>query len=289
MATEGRKSAGAPSGARRGSTGALAAAGPRIEVPAGDPLALARALAVAPAGALLLVPEGVHRGPFVVRRDVAIRGAGPARTALSGDGAAPVLALAEAGARLRLSQATVREGAAHQGGGLAVVARGRVLVEDCVFTGCIAAAGGGAVYAAAGDLAMRRVLVQRSSAPIGGAFLLDGTARVALEDAVVEENDAREGGGLYLREGARLKLKGVTVRRNGAVQGASALEAHGSRSRAPEVDVSGGALAGGRPTVRLVPAPGAAARPALVARDATLALEVRSLAGFADLGGCTYV
>jgi len=275
--------------AARGASGAFATAGgPRIQVPSGDPGALARLLADAPARATLVVPEGTYAGPLVVRREVTIAGQGPTRTRLTGNGTDGVILLAEAGAKLRLSGAAIVEGAAATGGAIAVMA-GRALLEDVVILACRAATCGGAVFVAAGELALRRALVHRCQSPIGGALLLDGTANVALEDVVIEDNDSRSGGGIFLREGARLRLAQVFVRRNGASQGASALEAQGSLSRAPAIEMQGGALAGGRPTVRLLTPRGARRGPTFTSSGATLEAAVKDLPGFADKGGNTFV
>lgn len=173
--------------------------------------ALARALAVAPAGARIVV-EGRCRGAFTIARDVVLAGRrAPGRPVpvLVGTGLAPVL---EVGARARISGVRIAQPVGLPIDGLArgIVNHGTLLLARATVTGGAAPVGGGIFNE--GELVVVRSSVVTNRAVNGGGIYNVGS--LVLRASTVAGNTAEDGDGGGVYDEGRLVLERATVTRN---------------------------------------------------------------------------
>lgn len=169
---------------------------------------LRRALAEAPAGAVVDVPVGTWSGPVVLQRAVTLRGGPGVRFDGAGDG--PLVRVDAAGADVVLEGFHFSRGVA-QSGGAVFFADGRLTLRDCVFEGNAAPAhGGGAVYARGERLLIERCRFEKNEARQGGAVLLDELVQASVLDSLFVANRALRGAALRVKEGASATVSGCT-------------------------------------------------------------------------------
>ena len=167
-----------------------------------------------PAGSVVELAPGEHRGALFVDGDLEVRGVG---AVLDARGRGAVAHVVEDRLKVVLSGLTLRGGRAQLGAGLFVEGHSEVVLRDVTIEAGRATGGGSAVGAIRGQLTLERCRVQ-------GEALFTGVSRVVLKDTVVTDD-------LLVREGADVVLEG------GVVEGS--LDIRGTTTRAPTVTVRG--------------------------------------------------
>jgi len=202
---------------------------------------LARAVADAPPGAVLVLSPGRYPARLVVERDVTLRGDG-GEVVLDGEERGGVVAVYVDDVTVTLEGLTVTGGSAPQGGAVALAGMSRVELRGCVLRGNVGRQGpGGAIYAEQGTVALERCRVEDNLAPDGAAAFIDGIASLRASASLLTGQGGAGDGVVCVRDGADAALVGTTIVAGGS---AAALSAAGTTSRQPEIEVTGSVLVG---------------------------------------------
>ncbi|MBA2321387.1 MAG: putative metal-binding motif-containing protein, partial [Deltaproteobacteria bacterium] len=144
---------------------------------------------------------------------------------LSGGGVDRVLTLS-AGGVVSLTDLTVAEGSAINGGG-ALVGANDLTTDGVVFDGNTASGSGGAVSVGTGNATFTDTTFTGNTADLGGAVSVDGGI-VTGSGGTLTANDATSGGGWYVTGGGLLDLTNVATSANNATTGGGGYVADGT-------------------------------------------------------------
>ncbi len=178
---------------------------------------LQRAIDQAKDGDVILVPRGVHPGTLVIEKSLTLRGEGPGKSILDGEGrGACVLVNAET-AKVKLQGLTLRKGASPEGGNIAYRMGELLEVEDCVLEdGQAASYGGGGGRLAGRRARLVRTRIQKCDGLQGGGLLADEECEVELIACALTGNTATQGGALRIKEGAKVTCVHCSLAENSA-------------------------------------------------------------------------
>jgi CSLREA domain-containing protein len=174
----------------------------------------------ATSGAVIGVPAitiTLTLGHLQISRDTSIRGAGMTRTVVSGGGVSRVLVVEDG--ETNLSDMTIRDGIAPQGGGILVELGASLVVERCLLVNNQANLGG--AIRSAGSLTLVDSLVTDNHVFVGNGFsalgggIMAGSTATLLDSTISENTSTVHGGGVYF-SGPQMDVLSCTVSGNSA-------------------------------------------------------------------------
>ena len=164
-------------------------------------------------------------GDFDIRNDLTIDGEGPASTVIDGAGLDRVFDVH--GAEVRLSNLTVRNGSASEGGGIR--SDGTLALETVAVEGNRATDGGG-IFNAGGSLTVTATTVSSNSASKEGGGVFNGAGgTLKITNSTISGNIAGSaGGGFRYGASGSVVVEGSTISNNRAATGGGVSGATGS-------------------------------------------------------------
>jgi hypothetical protein len=212
---------------------------------------LQREIDSAPDGGTVEIPKGTWEAVLVIRKSITLRGEGPGKSILDGQGRGACVLVDAPNAKVNLVGLTLKHGTSPEGGCISYRSGESLHVEDCVLVeGAAKAYGGGGARLAGRKASFLRVRILECSGQQGGGILADGLCETELIGCVLSGNQASQGGALRVKEGAKVRLVHCTFAGNKAV-GKNALGDEivitGTMTRTPELAVINSILAPGAP------------------------------------------
>ena len=207
-------------------------------------------IAHAAAGDVVMIGAGIYQENIVLAAGVSLQGAGPGVTIIDGGQRNSVVRglSAAIGTDVALTEMTLRNGRAVNGGGL--LAQGasptlrNLVIEDCQAV----ALGGGLAVLNSGAPALQEVTLTNNRAANGGGLGLSGAAARALMTAgALDDNSATTGGGAaYVGLRASLQLLGVELTNNqSSLSGGGVLFAQQSTGQIEDSTLTGNVAVAG--------------------------------------------
>lgn len=172
-------------------------------------------------GDTVAVGAGTYRENVVLKAGVSVHGAGVGRTIVDGmqRNSAMRAISASVGPDVVISELTLRNGRAVNGGGLLLQGASptlrNIIIEDSQAT----ASGGGLAVVASGSPALRDVTLRNNSAANGGGLAVSGvTARLLMQGGALTSNSATVGGAAFAGVRGVLQISGAVLTGNQAAQ-----------------------------------------------------------------------
>jgi hypothetical protein len=189
--------------------------------PAGPLTSIQQAVNGARAGDLIIVRPGTYHERIVLRDSISIAGERPGTVTVDAEGEGSVVTAIGVGPLTYLSDLTLRNGSAEQGGALFAIAAGPQLF-DCTFESNTAVLGGGVYMRDASYANFYRCVFAGNTAQVGGGFFLDFSGGT-VSDAYIHSNTAFDGSAVAASNGATIHFVESSVYANTAQPGGATL------------------------------------------------------------------